>query len=97
MAFEKISLELFIDGMESSALFHVIDDKTTYNILLGPKCIKTTQFPQHYTCFKYCRNGRVKAIIVNAKPFIVAEVHYTDAKFYLKDASMEDAQPSLDK
>ena len=34
-ALGKVRLELLIDGMESNALFHVIDAKTTYNILLG--------------------------------------------------------------
>ena len=34
-AFEKVRLELFIDDMESNALYHVIDAKTTYNMLLG--------------------------------------------------------------
>ena len=34
-ALEKVKLELVIDGMESNALFHVIDAKTTYNMLLG--------------------------------------------------------------
>ena len=33
-ALEKVRLELLIDDMESNALFHVIDAKTTYNILL---------------------------------------------------------------
>ena len=37
MALRKVKLELVIDGMESNALFHVIDAKTTYNMLLeGP-------------------------------------------------------------
>lgn len=34
-AIGKIRLGLHINGIESNALFHVINAKTTYNILLG--------------------------------------------------------------
>ena len=38
----------------------------------------------------------MKTIVVDAKPFTMAEAYYTDAKFYLKDAPVEDAQFALD-
>ena len=44
-----------------------------------------------HQCFKYCRNGEVKTVVADAKPFTMAEAHYADAKFYLKDAPVEDA------
>ena len=34
-ALGKVHLDMYMDGMESSALVHVIDARTTYNILLG--------------------------------------------------------------
>ena len=48
-------------------------------------------FLQH---FKYCKNGEVKTIVADAKTFTMAEAHYADAKFYLRDALVEDAQPT---
>ena len=46
-AFGKVKLELFIDNMESNALFHVIDAKTTYNMLGGHGYIRMVWFLQH--------------------------------------------------
>ena len=48
-----------------------------------------------YQYFKYYRTGEVKIVVANAKPFTMAEAHYIDAKFYLKDALVENAQPIL--
>ena len=95
-ALGKVRLELVIDGMESNALFHVIDAKTTYNMLLGRPWIHQNGVVSStlHQCFKYCKNGEVKTVVADAKPFTVAEAHYADAKFYLKDASVEDAQPA---
>ena len=45
-----------------------------------------------HQCFKYYKNDQVKNIFVDAKSFTMAEAHYTDTKFYLKDAPIEDAQ-----
>ena len=59
----------------------------------GHGYIRMVWFLQH---FKYCRNGEVKTVVIDAKPFTMAEAHYADAKFYLKDAPMEDAQPASD-
>ena len=49
-----------------------------------------------HQCFKYCKNGEVKTIVVDAKPFTMAKAHYADAKFYLTDAPIEDAQSAPD-
>ena len=46
--------------------------------------------------FKYCRNGEVKTIVANTKPFTMVEAHYSDAKFYLKDAPIKGAQSTPD-
>ena len=93
-ALEKVRLELFIDDMESNALFHVIDAKTTYNMLLGRPWIHQNGVVSStlHQCFKYYRNGKVKTVVIDTKPFTMAEAHYADAKFYLKDAPIEDAQ-----
>ena len=84
--------------MESNVLFHVIDTKTTYNMLLGRPWIHPNGVVSSilHQCFKYCRNGEMKTVMAEAKPFTVAEAHYADAKFYLKNASVEDAQLAPD-
>ena len=41
--------------------------------------------------FKYYKNGQLKTIIADIKPFTMAEAHYDDARFYLKATSIKDA------
>ena len=48
-----------------------------------------------HQCFKYCKKGQVKTIVADAKQFIVAEAHFSDAKLYLNNASIEYEQPTL--
>ena len=49
-----------------------------------------------HQCFKYYRNGEVKTVVADDKPFTVAEAHYANAKFYLKDAPIKGAQSTPD-
>ncbi|KAL0416579.1 UNVERIFIED_CONTAM: hypothetical protein Slati_3489800 [Sesamum latifolium] len=55
-----IRLQLTMEDMVSTALFHVIDAKTSYNMLLGrPWLHKNAVVPSiWHQCFKYCRNGK---------------------------------------
>ncbi|KAL0286808.1 UNVERIFIED_CONTAM: hypothetical protein Sangu_2720500 [Sesamum angustifolium] len=59
-----IRMQLTMEGMVSSALFYVIDAKTSYNILLGhPWLHENAVVPSTWhQCFKYCRDGIVKKI-----------------------------------
>ncbi|KAL0327107.1 UNVERIFIED_CONTAM: Pro-Pol polyprotein [Sesamum angustifolium] len=59
-----IRMQLTMEDMVSSALFHVIDAKTSYNMLLGrPWLHENAVVPSTWhQCFKYCRNGIVKKI-----------------------------------
>ena len=70
-ALGKLRLQLFIGNMESHSLFHVIDAKTTYNMLLGRSWIHQNGVVSStlHQCFKYCRNGQVKIIVADTKPF----------------------------
>ena len=80
-----IRLEILIDDMTSSALLHVIDSKTSYNMLLGQPWLHENGIVLStlHQCFKYCRNGVVKKVAADNKPFTEAESHFADAKFYL--------------
>ncbi|KAK4390366.1 hypothetical protein Sango_2099900 [Sesamum angolense] len=39
-----------------------------------------------HQCFKYYRNGIVKKVLGDNKPFNEAESHFADAKYYIEDA-----------
>ncbi|KAL0411441.1 UNVERIFIED_CONTAM: hypothetical protein Slati_3733800 [Sesamum latifolium] len=86
-----IRMELLIDDMVSTALFHVIDAKTSYNMLLGrPWLHENAVVPSTlHQCFKYCRNGIVKKVLNDSKPFTEAESHFADAKYYIEGAKKE--------
>ncbi|KAK4403193.1 hypothetical protein Sango_1060000 [Sesamum angolense] len=74
-----IMMQLTIEDMVSSALFHVIDAKTSYNMLLGrPWLHENAVFPSiWHQCFKYCRNSIMKKVLNDNKPFTKAESHFT--------------------
>jgi hypothetical protein len=48
--------------MASNAFFHVIDAKTTYNLLFGRSWIHENNivFSTLHQCFKYCQDGQVR-------------------------------------
>ena len=85
-ALRKLRLQVFIGDVESHQLFHVIDAKTTYNMLLGQLWIHQNGMVSStlHQCFKYCRNGQVKTIVADAKPFTSTEAHFANAKFYVE-------------
>ncbi|CAA0813575.1 Unknown protein, partial [Striga hermonthica] len=60
-----IRLRLLMEDMESTAMFHVIDAKTSYNMLLGrPWLHENGVVPSTWhQCFKYCKNGIVKTVL----------------------------------
>ncbi|KAL0411007.1 UNVERIFIED_CONTAM: hypothetical protein Slati_3690400 [Sesamum latifolium] len=81
-------MELLMDDMVSTALLHVIDAKTSYNMLLRhPWLHENFVVPSTWhQYFKYCRNGTVKKVLGDSKPFTEAESHFADAKYYIDDA-----------
>ncbi|KAL0295132.1 UNVERIFIED_CONTAM: hypothetical protein Sradi_6850300 [Sesamum radiatum] len=83
-----IRMQLTMDDMVSSALFHVID-ALSYNMLLGrPWLHENAVVPSTWhQCFKYCRNCIVKKVLGDNKPFTEAESHFADAKYYIEDAN----------
>ncbi|KAL0439607.1 UNVERIFIED_CONTAM: Transposon Tf2-12 polyprotein [Sesamum latifolium] len=83
-----VRIQLTMGDMMSTALFHVIDTKTSYNMLLGrPWLHENTIIPSTWhQYFKYCRNGIVNKVLGYNKSFTEAESHFTDAKYYIEDA-----------
>ncbi|KAL0329081.1 UNVERIFIED_CONTAM: hypothetical protein Sradi_4894800 [Sesamum radiatum] len=73
--------------MAPTTLFHVIDAKTSYNMLLRHPCLhENAVVPSTWhQCFKYSRNGVVKRVLGGNKPFTEDELHFADAKYYIDD------------
>ncbi|KAM1247800.1 hypothetical protein ACFX2J_043698 [Malus domestica] len=66
-----------IGELKSSTIFHVIDARTSYGLLLGRPWIH--------------KNGVV--IYDDTKPFTEAESHFADAKFYIDEDMVPEALP----
>ncbi|KAK4395660.1 hypothetical protein Sango_1720300 [Sesamum angolense] len=83
-----IRMQLTMEDMVSSALFHVTNAKTSYNMLLDhPWLHENAVVPSTWhQCFKYCRNSIVKKVLGDKKPFTEAKSHFADAKYYIEDA-----------
>ncbi|KAL0394684.1 UNVERIFIED_CONTAM: putative protein K02A2.6 [Sesamum latifolium] len=86
-----IRLQLTMEDMVSTALFHVIDAKTSYNMFLGrPWLHENVVVPSTWhRCFEYCRNGIVKKVLGDSKFFTEAESYFADAKYYIEGAKKE--------
>ncbi|KAH0727913.1 hypothetical protein KY290_003618 [Solanum tuberosum] len=86
-----VKIDLTIGELQSSVWLHVIDAKTSYNILLGrPWVHENKVIPSTYhQCLKYYEDGVAKRIIADDNPFTEAEAHFADAKFYLKKYSIK--------
>ncbi|KAL0433475.1 UNVERIFIED_CONTAM: hypothetical protein Slati_2681800 [Sesamum latifolium] len=81
-----IRMQLTMEDMVPTALFHVIDAKTSYNMLLGhPWLYENVVVPSTWhQCFKYCHNGIIKKVLGDIKSFTEAESHFADAKYYIE-------------
>ena len=87
-----IRLELTIDDLKVNALFHVIDSRTTYKLLLGRPWIHGNGVVTStlHQCFKFYQDS-VKKVEVDSNPFSETESHFTNAKFYLKNDNILEA------
>ena len=83
-AIGMIRLDVTIDELKARPLFHVIDSKTSYNLLLGRPWIhgNGVVLSTLHQCFKYCNGKQVKVVTADLQPFTAAESHFADAKFY---------------
>ncbi|XP_070040883.1 uncharacterized protein [Nicotiana tomentosiformis] len=86
-AIGAIKFGITIEDMQSSVWLHVIDAKTSYNVLLGrPWIYENKVVPSTYhQCLKYYEGEIEKKIVADDEPFTEAESHFADAKFYLKN------------
>ena len=84
-AIGMIRLELVTGELSLKTLFHVIDAKTSYNVLLErPWLYKNGVIPSTlHQCFKFYRG--VKKLEADTKPFTKVKSYFADAKFYTKN------------
>ncbi|KAM1636895.1 hypothetical protein COP2_015136 [Malus domestica] len=83
-----------IGELKSSTIFHVIDARTSYGLLLGrPWIYANGVVPSTlHQCLKFYQE-RVKVIYGDTKSFIAAESHFADAKFYMDEDMVPEALP----
>lgn len=81
-----------MDDLRSNVLMHVIDAKTSYNILLGKAWVHENKIVSYsyYQCLKYLKGGVERKIIINDNLFNKVESHFVDTKFYLKNYVMNE-------
>ncbi|XP_070011076.1 uncharacterized protein [Nicotiana sylvestris] len=86
-AIGAIRLGITIKDMQSSAWLHVINAKTSYNVLLGMPWIHENKVvpSTYHQCLKYYEGKVEKKIVADDEPFTEAESHFADTKFYLKN------------
>uniref|UniRef100_A0A2N9G4P3 Uncharacterized protein n=1 Tax=Fagus sylvatica TaxID=28930 RepID=A0A2N9G4P3_FAGSY len=94
-----IRLDVTMEDLKTRPLFHVIDSKTSYNLLLGrPWLHENGIVPSTlHQCFKYSDGKQVKKVIADLQPFTEAESHFADAKFYLNCDMVNDTLPEDSK
>ncbi|KAM1358731.1 hypothetical protein ACFX15_044968 [Malus domestica] len=93
-AMGMIRVEMTIGELKSSTIFHVIDGRTSYGLLLGRPWIHANGVVPStlHQCLKFYREG-VKVIYGDTKPFTEFESHFADAKFYMDEDMMLEALP----
>ncbi|XP_060194933.1 uncharacterized protein LOC132624123 [Lycium barbarum] len=93
-AIGAIKVDITIEDLRSSAWMHVIDAKTSYNMLLGRPWIHENKVvpSSYYQCLKYLEGSVEKKIVADDKPFTEAESHFVDAKFYLKNYTVREVK-----
>ena len=90
-----IRLELTMGELTSSTLFHVIDTKTSYKMLLGRPWLHENGVVAStlHQCLKYYRGGE-KKINGDVKPFAKADSYFADAKFFEDEGASSEILPS---
>jgi len=84
-AIGMIRVKLLMGDLSTSSIFHAIDDKMSYKLLLGRPWLHEHEIVAStlYQCLKYYR-GRERKINGSVKPFTKAESHFADVRFFEK-------------
>jgi len=95
-AIDMICLELTMVDLSTTSIFHVIDSKTSYKLLLGRPWLHEHGVVAStlHQCLKYYRDGE-KKINGDVKSFAKAESHFADAKFFEEGAPLKETMPAF--
>jgi len=95
-AIGMIRLELMMGDLSTSSIFHVIDSKTLYKLLLGRPWLHEHGIVAStlHQCLKYYRGGERK-INGDVQPFTRAESYFADAKFFEEDSVPKEMMISI--
>ncbi|TYK06432.1 uncharacterized protein E5676_scaffold163G001350 [Cucumis melo var. makuwa] len=90
-AIGTVRLEIVIGDLQASTIFHVIDSRTTYKMLLGHPWIHENGIVTStlHQCFKFYKQG-IRKVDADSRPFTKAESHFADAKFYTKSEDVSE-------
>ncbi|KAA0042128.1 ty3-gypsy retrotransposon protein [Cucumis melo var. makuwa] len=90
-AIGTVRLEIVIGDLQASTIFHVIDSRTAYKMLLGRPWIHENGIVTStlHQCFKFYKQG-IKKVDADSRPFTKAESHFADAKFYTKSKDVSE-------
>ncbi|XP_074314028.1 uncharacterized protein LOC141649233 [Silene latifolia] len=90
-----IRVNLTMGDLSSNTLFHVIDGKTSFKLLLGRpwKHENGVVASTLHQCLKYYRGGE-KKIDGDAKPFSKVESFFADAKFFEENGTSSEFMPT---
>ena len=93
-AMGMILVKMTIGELKSSTLFHVIEARTSYSLLVGRSWIHENGVVSSiiHQCLKFYWEI-VKVIQGDTKPFIEAESHFANAKFYMDEDMVPKAFP----
>jgi len=85
-AVSKICVKLVMGYLSTSSIFHMIDTKSSYKLLLGWPWLDEHGIVAStlHQCLKYYR-GRERKINGNVKPFTRAKSHFADVRFFEED------------
>ncbi|PIN10178.1 hypothetical protein CDL12_17234 [Handroanthus impetiginosus] len=91
-AIGMIRLGLMIGELKASILFHIIDARTSYYLLLGrPWLHENGVIPSTlHQCFKYVKDGVIMKVDADTKPFTDTESYFANAKLYLDPDSVKE-------
>jgi len=94
-AIGMIRIELITKDLSTSSIFYIIDAKTSYWLLLGQPWLHEHGIVAStlHQFLKYYRDGE-KKINGDVKPFIKAESHFADARFFEEGAAPKETLPS---
>jgi len=90
-AIGMIRLELAMDDLFTTSIFHVIDSKTSYKLLLRWHWLHEHGVVAStlHQCLKYYRDGE-KKVNGDIKPFTKAESYFANARFFEEESPLKE-------